>query len=83
MNVIQKLLLYFKNHVAYFHFQAALDCYVNVDINEMAIGKTTVRPKTVEPKWNEEFTAVSWASLFWRKTFDMPQRIPTSILYSS
>ncbi|PAV61198.1 hypothetical protein WR25_06836 isoform B [Diploscapter pachys] len=36
---------------------AALDCYVNVDINEMAIGKTTVRPKTVEPKWNEEFTA--------------------------
>ncbi|PIC26408.1 hypothetical protein B9Z55_018991 [Caenorhabditis nigoni] len=36
---------------------AAIDSYVNVDWDEYPIGKTQVRPKTNEPRWNEEFTA--------------------------
>lgn len=31
---------------------------MNVDWDEYHIGKTQVRPKTNEPRWNEEFTAV-------------------------
>ncbi|CAB3398223.1 unnamed protein product [Caenorhabditis bovis] len=34
-----------------------LDTYVNVDWDEYAMGKTAVRPKTNEPRWNEEFIA--------------------------
>ncbi|VDM54733.1 unnamed protein product [Angiostrongylus costaricensis] len=37
--------------------EAALDAYVNVDWDEYHVGKTQVRPKTNEPRWNEEFSA--------------------------
>ncbi|EFP05835.1 hypothetical protein CRE_27354 [Caenorhabditis remanei] len=33
---------------------AAIDSYVNVDWDEYPIGKTQVRPKTNEPRWNED-----------------------------
>ncbi|ETN77340.1 C2 domain protein [Necator americanus] len=36
---------------------AAIDAYVNVDWDEYHVGKTLVRPKTTEPRWNEEFIA--------------------------
>ncbi|VDO31834.1 unnamed protein product [Haemonchus placei] len=36
---------------------AAIDAYVNVDWDEYHVGKTLVRPKTNEPRWNEEFVA--------------------------
>ncbi|KAL6743509.1 hypothetical protein Aduo_016539 [Ancylostoma duodenale] len=36
---------------------AAIDAYVNVDWDEYHVGKTLVRPKTNEPRWNEEFIA--------------------------
>ncbi|RCN47460.1 C2 domain protein [Ancylostoma caninum] len=36
---------------------AAIDSYVNVDWDEYHVGKTLVRPKTNEPRWNEEFIA--------------------------
>ncbi|CAI4223997.1 unnamed protein product [Auanema sp. JU1783] len=36
---------------------AAIDAYINVDWDEFHVGKTSVRTKTNEPKWNEEFVA--------------------------
>ncbi|CAI5450975.1 unnamed protein product [Caenorhabditis angaria] len=36
---------------------AAIDSYVNVDWDEYPMGKTQIRPKTNEPKFNEEFIA--------------------------
>ena len=34
---------------------STLDTYVEVSIDGHVIGKTSVRPKTLSPVWNEEF----------------------------
>ncbi|KAK6025168.1 C2 domain protein, partial [Ostertagia ostertagi] len=46
-----------KTFFLFIYFQAAIDSYVNVDWDEYHVGKTLVRPKTNEPRWNEEFVA--------------------------
>lgn len=52
-------------------FQALIDSYINVDWDEFHIGKTAVRTKSHDPKWNEEFSVVGSFSCF--STFDIFQ----------
>ena len=36
--------------------QQLLDPYISIDIDDTLLGRTTTKPKTLKPVWNEDFT---------------------------